>query len=102
MVFDHPHEHGLQWAAIDSIAARIGCSGEALRNRVLQAERDRGRRAGLSTDERERIEALERENRGSCPSWWCSLASARKSVRARSTALERTGFLAGWSSAVAG
>jgi transposase len=63
MVFDHQGEHGSQWAAIQSIAAKIGCSGEALRNWVRQSERDRGQRAGPTTDERERIKALERENR---------------------------------------
>ena len=63
MVLDHRHEHGSQWAAIQSIAAKIGCSGEALRHWVRQTERDRGVRAGPTTDERERITALERENR---------------------------------------
>ena len=63
MVLDHRGEHASQWAAIASIAAKIGCSGETLRNWVRQAERDRGQRAGPSTDERERIRALERENR---------------------------------------
>ena len=63
MVFDHQGEHASQSAAISSIAAKIGCSGETLRNWVRQAERDRGLRAGPTTDERERIKALERENR---------------------------------------
>ena len=63
MVFDHQGEHGSQWAAIQSIAGKIGCSGEALRNWVRQSEHDRGRRAGPTTDERERIKTLERENR---------------------------------------
>ncbi|HEX2135803.1 MAG TPA: IS3 family transposase [Microvirga sp.] len=63
MVLDHQGEHGSQYAAIRSIAAKIGCSGETLRNWVRQAERDRGLRAGPTTDERERIKALERENR---------------------------------------
>src|SRR6478736_1940897 len=63
MVLDHQGEHGSQYAAIQSIAAKIGCSGETLRNWVRQAERDRGLRAGPTTDERERIKALERENR---------------------------------------
>jgi transposase len=62
MVFDQG-EHGSQYAAIRSIAAKIGCSGETLRNWVRQAERDQGQRAGPTTDERERIKALERENR---------------------------------------
>ena len=49
--------------AIQSLATKIGCSGEALRNWVRQSERDQGQRAGLTTDERERIKALEREVR---------------------------------------
>ena len=52
MVFEHEHEHTSQWAAIQSIAEKIGCSGETLRNWVRQAERDQGKRGGLSTDER--------------------------------------------------
>ena len=63
MVLDHQSEHGSQYAAIRSIAQKIGCSGETLRNGVRQAERDRGLRAGLTTDERERLKALEREVR---------------------------------------
>ncbi len=63
MVFDHQGEHASQWAAISSIAAKIGCSGETLRNWMRQAERDKGVRAGPTTDERERIKALEPENR---------------------------------------
>jgi transposase-like protein len=63
MVFEHEGEHGSQWAAICSIAEKIGCSGEALRNWVRRAERDQGRRPGLRTDERGRLKELERENR---------------------------------------
>ncbi len=56
----------MEWAtegAINSIAAKIGCSGETLRNWIRQAERDRGQRTGPTTGERERIKTLERENR---------------------------------------
>jgi len=63
MVFDHQGEHASQYEAIRSIAQKIGCSGETLRNWVRQAERDQGQRAGPTTDERDRIKALERENR---------------------------------------
>ena len=63
MVFDHQGEHASQYEAIRSIAQKIGCSGETLRNWVRQAERDQGQRAGPTTDECERIKALERENR---------------------------------------
>ena len=62
MVFDHQAEYASQWAAIKSIAEKIGCTVEALRGWVRQAERDRGRRPGLTSDERERLKALEREN----------------------------------------
>ena len=63
MVFDHQTEHGSQWATIMSIASKIGCTAETLRSWVRQAERNAGRGAGLTTDERERIKALEREVR---------------------------------------
>ena len=63
MVLDGAGEHGSQWAAIGSIAAKIGCTSETLRRWVRQAERDRGGRAGPTTEDRERIKALERENR---------------------------------------
>jgi transposase len=63
MVMEHGAEHASQWAAIVSIAAKIGCTAQTLDNWVKQAERDRGARAGLSTDERDRMKALERENR---------------------------------------
>ena len=56
-------EHGSQWAAIRSIAEKIGCTAETLRKWVRQAERDSGKRAGLTTAERERLKELERENR---------------------------------------
>lgn len=63
MVFDHQAEHASQWATIMSIAPKIGCNPETLRSWVRQAERDQGLRAGLTTDERDRIKALEREVR---------------------------------------
>ena len=63
MVFEHRGEHTSQWAAIASIAAKIGCTGQTLSNWVRQAERDQGKRLGPTTDDRERIKQLERENR---------------------------------------
>ena len=63
MVFEHQGEHESQWAAIGSIAGKIGCTAETLRKWVRQAERDQGLREGLTTSERERLKALERENR---------------------------------------
>jgi transposase len=63
LVFEHQGEHESQWAAIGSIAAKIGCTAETLRGWVRQAERDQGRRAGVSSSERERLKELERENR---------------------------------------
>jgi transposase-like protein len=63
MVFEHEGEHASQWAAIGSIAAKIGCTAETLRGWVRQAERDQGKRPGPTTDDQERIKALEREVR---------------------------------------
>ena len=63
MVLDHEGEHGSQWETIRSIADKIGCSAETLRKWVRQAERDQGRRPGLTTDERQRLKELERETR---------------------------------------
>ena len=62
MVFDHAHDHPSQWATIRSVAEKLGCTVEALRRWVRQAERDRGDRPGLMTDERQRLKQLEREN----------------------------------------
>ncbi len=61
MASEHQGVHSAQWAAIASIAAKVGCTPETLRKWVRQAERDRGRRGGLKSDERERTKALERE-----------------------------------------
>jgi len=63
MVFEQTGEHESRWAAVRSVAAKIGCSAETLRKWVNQAERDQGKRAGLTTEERERLKQLERENR---------------------------------------
>ena len=63
MVFEHRSDHASQWAAIVSIAAKIGCTAQTLSNWVRQAERDQGKKPSLTTDERERLKALERENR---------------------------------------
>lgn len=63
LVLDHQGEYESQWMAIASIAAKIGCSREALRKWIRQAELDAGAREGLTTDERTWMKELERENR---------------------------------------
>lgn len=63
LVFEQQGAHASQWAAITSIAGKMGCTAETLRSWVRQAERDAGKRAGLTTSERERLKELERENR---------------------------------------
>jgi transposase-like protein len=61
LVFEQEKEHESQWAAINAIAAKIGCTSESLRRWVRQSERDQGRREGLTTSEREHVKKLERE-----------------------------------------
>jgi transposase len=63
LVFEHQGEYPSQWAALESIAPKIGCTAETLRKWVRQAERDQGMREGLTNSDRERLKALERENR---------------------------------------
>ena len=63
MAAEHASDHPSPWAAMVSIAGKIGCSPETLRSWVRQAERDAGARAGLTSDERARMKALEREVR---------------------------------------
>jgi transposase len=62
LVFDHAPEHPSQWATIRSVAEKLGCTSEALRRWVRQAERDRRERPGLTTDERAQLKQLQREN----------------------------------------
>jgi len=63
MVLEHEEEDDSQWAAIQSISEKFGCTSETLRRCVRQAERDTGRREGRTSGEREWIKELERENR---------------------------------------
>jgi transposase-like protein len=63
MVREHGPEHPSRWTAIQSIASKLGCTAETLRRWVRQAERDAGLRGGLTTDDRQRLKELERENR---------------------------------------
>ena len=63
LVLAQQDAHDSQWAAIESIAGKIGCTAETLRKWVRQRERDDGKRGGLTTDERLRLRELERENR---------------------------------------
>ena len=63
MVFEVKDQYPSQWKAIESIAGKIGCSAEALRQWVRQGERDSGMRPGLTSTEQQRIKELEREVR---------------------------------------
>src|SRR5580692_7661768 len=63
LVLDHERDHPSRWAAISSIAAKIGCTPQTLNEWVKKAEIDTGARAGVPADTAERLKALERENR---------------------------------------
>jgi transposase len=63
MVLDHEGEHASRWAAVSSIAAKIGCTAQTLHEWVKKAEVDSGKRAGVPSDMAEKMKALERENR---------------------------------------
>ena len=63
LVMEQRPAHPSEWAALQAVATKLGTTGETLRKWVRQAERDAGQRSGLSTSERERLAALERENR---------------------------------------
>jgi len=63
MVFEHEREYSSQWSAMCSIAKKIGCTAETLRSWVRRADTDQGRRSGQTTEDRERLKALEKENR---------------------------------------
>ncbi len=63
LLLEQEREYSSRWAATKAIAGKIGCTAETLRRWVHQAERDGGRRPGLTTSERQRVHELERENR---------------------------------------
>ena len=63
LVYEQQKELESQWAAIRSVASKIGCSPETLRHWIRKDEIDTGKREGLTTNERERMKQLERENR---------------------------------------
>ena len=63
MVFDQEREYSSQWACIESIAGKVGCSSQTLKNWVAKAEVELGRRQGVTQSEQDRLKALERENK---------------------------------------
>jgi transposase len=63
MVLDHKADHGSEWAAICSIASKVGCTAETLRRWVRRAERKAAPDPASIGEDRDRLKALERENR---------------------------------------
>ena len=89
LVFDHEHQHESQWAAIRSVAEKIGCTSETLRHWVRQAERDTGRRPGLTTEERDRLKSLWSGRIGSSSGRTRSCGRPRRFSRRRSSTADR-------------
>ena len=63
MVLEHVGDYPTRWAAVESIAAKIGCAAQTLHEWTKKAEVDGGKRAGVPSDVAEKLKALERENR---------------------------------------
>ena len=63
MVFEHEKDYESRWAALVSISGKIGCTPETLRSWVKRTDIDTGRRDGVTSDDEDRLKALERKNR---------------------------------------
>ena len=63
MVLDNQGQHDSRWSAILSISSKIGCAPQTLNEWVKKVEVDRGERGGISTEQAEKMKALEREVR---------------------------------------
>ncbi len=63
LVFEHQGDYESQWAALGSIASKIGCTAETLRKWVRRSETDQGKRVGMTSSDRKRLMELERDNR---------------------------------------
>ena len=61
MFVEHRDEYPSEWAAMESVAAKLGMTAETLRSWIRRAEVDQGRRPGLTPDERQRLKDLEKE-----------------------------------------
>ena len=63
MLLEQQPEYNSQWAAMTSVAGKVGCTAETLRKWVRQTEINQGKRAGMTSTESEKLKELMRENR---------------------------------------
>jgi transposase len=100
MVLDHEGEHASRWAAVSSIAAKIGCTAQTLHEWVKKAERDSGARAGVPTDVATKLKALELHDFTVYSATLSLRGGSPKSILSRDTAARNSSAGSSWANAI--